>query len=410
MASGNWVVDNLENALETWNDKMTEIWTLISQSPEEFKGGTIWNVPVELTGESVLASQGLAVADISHDTVDLKVNAPASVLDHLSRKNVSAILDVSKCMAGENTLYYTPKVAATINTDGTTWIGQEPETIKVRVEKLDSKIFPVEFQLSGSVAEGYQVDTAAIEPETVTVSGPVDQVSQVARVVAKLEVNQLSEQYSGNLPLTLYNAKGEVLDDLEVSLDAESVYVVLPVVVIREIDLTVNLISGGGATGANATYKIQPESITVSGSAEAMKGLEELSLGSVDLAKVNGTKVISFPISLQPQLKNVSGTPAANVTVTVSGLQTRSLDVDNISLINYSSAYEVVRETQVCTVVIRGREEDLELIDPSQIRIVVDLSDITTVGTYPVPAVVSLDTSDSVGVVGEYSVVVSISR
>ena len=50
MASGNWVVDNLENALETWNEKMTEIWTLISQSPEEFKGGTIWNVVVNIHG------------------------------------------------------------------------------------------------------------------------------------------------------------------------------------------------------------------------------------------------------------------------------------------------------------------------------------------------------------------------
>ena len=385
-------------------------WMYVREIEDPVMGGTVWNVPVEMTGESVLASQGLAVAEVSHENVDLKVNAPASVLDNLSRKNVSAILDVSKCVAGENTLYYTPKVASTVNTDGTTWVGQTPETIKVRVEKLDAKIFPVEFQLSGSVAEGYQADTAAIEPGTVTISGPVDQVSQVAKVVAKLEVNELSEQYAGNLPLTLYNAKGEELEDLEVTLDAESVYVVLPVVVIRDIDLSVKLIPGGGASESNAVFKIQPESITVSGSAEAMKGLTELSLGSVDLSRVNGTKVISFPISLQPQLKNVSGIPTANVTVTVSGLQTRSLNVDNISLINLSSSYEVSLATQVCTVVIRGSQEDLELIDPSQIRVVVDLSDITTVGTYPVPATVSLDTSDSVGVVGEYSIVVSISR
>lgn len=42
--SDNWVVQNLENALETWNDKLGEIWTLITQTPETFKGGTIWNV------------------------------------------------------------------------------------------------------------------------------------------------------------------------------------------------------------------------------------------------------------------------------------------------------------------------------------------------------------------------------
>ena len=41
--SDNWVVQNLENALETWNEKLSEIWQLITQSPEQFKGGTIWN-------------------------------------------------------------------------------------------------------------------------------------------------------------------------------------------------------------------------------------------------------------------------------------------------------------------------------------------------------------------------------
>lgn len=42
--SDNWVVQNLENALNTWNEKLSEIWQLITQSPEQFKGGTIWNV------------------------------------------------------------------------------------------------------------------------------------------------------------------------------------------------------------------------------------------------------------------------------------------------------------------------------------------------------------------------------
>lgn len=48
--SGNWVVQNLENALNTWNDKLGEIWTLITQSPEAFKGGTIWQVILKING------------------------------------------------------------------------------------------------------------------------------------------------------------------------------------------------------------------------------------------------------------------------------------------------------------------------------------------------------------------------
>lgn len=48
--SDNWIVQNLENALKTWNDKLSEIWQLITQSPEQFKGGSIWNVIVDIHG------------------------------------------------------------------------------------------------------------------------------------------------------------------------------------------------------------------------------------------------------------------------------------------------------------------------------------------------------------------------
>lgn len=48
--SDNWIVQNLENALNIWNEKLSEIWTLITQSPETFKGGSIWNVVVNIHG------------------------------------------------------------------------------------------------------------------------------------------------------------------------------------------------------------------------------------------------------------------------------------------------------------------------------------------------------------------------
>ena len=46
IGSGNWIVDNLNSALGTWNGKLAEIWTLLSTGPEEFKGGGVWSVIV----------------------------------------------------------------------------------------------------------------------------------------------------------------------------------------------------------------------------------------------------------------------------------------------------------------------------------------------------------------------------
>lgn len=48
--SDNWVIQNLVNALNTWNEKLAEIWQLITMSPQDFKGGSIWNVMIGVHG------------------------------------------------------------------------------------------------------------------------------------------------------------------------------------------------------------------------------------------------------------------------------------------------------------------------------------------------------------------------
>ena len=50
IGSGNWIVDNLNSALGTWNGKLAEIWTLLSTSPENFKGGAVWSVMRDING------------------------------------------------------------------------------------------------------------------------------------------------------------------------------------------------------------------------------------------------------------------------------------------------------------------------------------------------------------------------
>lgn len=370
------------------------------------------NIPVQVTGNSVLTRQGLTASQLSADSVDLKVKAKTSVIDSLRRNRgeIYVSVDVSKCSEGVNTLVYTPVYPPTVNPDAVLTTDRDPESISVTVEKLYARTFDIGFQLRGEVAEGYTAGTPAVSPETVVVSGPVEQVNQIDKVVAILESDNLDERFAGDLPLVPLDSEGRELKDLDITLDSQYAYVVLPVVVIKEIDLTVNLVSGGGATAENASYKIEPERITISGAEEDVQGLEELSLGSIDLSKVVGTNMIQKEIVLDPSLENVSGISSATVTVTVSGLSTRSFDVDNIEPLNTPSGYSVTVVNQMRTVVVRGKEEALDEIDASQIRIVADMSQITTVGTYHVPAKVYLDANSQVGVIGDYNVVVNVSR
>ena len=57
----NWVIRNLENALGTWNEKLSELWQLVTQTPETFKGGQIWSVIVSINSALVGIGYGLLV-------------------------------------------------------------------------------------------------------------------------------------------------------------------------------------------------------------------------------------------------------------------------------------------------------------------------------------------------------------
>ena len=57
--SDNWVVQNLQNSLNTWNEKLSEVWQLLTESPEDFKGGTIWQIILNIHG--ALMAIGLAL-------------------------------------------------------------------------------------------------------------------------------------------------------------------------------------------------------------------------------------------------------------------------------------------------------------------------------------------------------------
>ena len=157
------------------------------------------DVEVEIVNGSVLTRQGLTVSELSQDTVDLYIEAPASIREALirNRAEITVTVDVSRCVEGENKLSYDiswPESVNVENNNNVAVLERDPSVITVTVDKLYTQTFDVEFQLKGSVAKGYQAGTAVLSPETVTVSGSVDQVSQVAKVVAILEEEELDER------------------------------------------------------------------------------------------------------------------------------------------------------------------------------------------------------------------------
>lgn len=57
----NWIVENLNNAFGTWNEKLAELWTLAATSPENFKGGAVWGIMQNIHGTLLAVGYALLI-------------------------------------------------------------------------------------------------------------------------------------------------------------------------------------------------------------------------------------------------------------------------------------------------------------------------------------------------------------
>ena len=392
------------------------LWVYVGKEANPIATGTIRNVQVVFSGLDVLEERGLMISDGASQTVSLNIQARREVFKRLSQGDVTVTVDVSGITEpGEQSIPITTRIISyprsITSTDAIDLRYTSPAAVGFTVSRWETKEVDVLAVFEGSVAEGYQRGEITVTPQRISVGGPEELVEQVDHAQVTIAQEGLTETYSEQCSYSLVDLDGGVVSSSNLKTDPESVLVTLPVEVLKEVPLTVNLIDGGGATAENAKVTIEPaDTIMVSGSQSDLEGLKEISLGDIDLSDVYGTNTFVKEIELSPELTNVSGITEVTVTVTIQGLATRTMKVDNIEIINTPGGYEAEAITKSCSVLIRGPEEEVNKVTESQLRIVADLSNTDpSTGSRTVPVKVYLDGSSKVGVVGDYSISVSLS-
>lgn len=370
---------------------------------------TISNIPVTFVGEDVLHANGLMLTQDTKASVDLEVQGKWSVVSRLRRDNITLTVDLSRISSpGGFNLAYDIGWPNTVLGSSISVLDRDPFYVPVTVSKRTTQSIDVRGVFTGSVAEGYQAGEFSFQPATIEISGEEAQVAQVAYAQVTVNREDLSESVGEDMSYTLIGQDGEVINDSALTTTPATVRVSLPVVMVKEVPLTVDFTPGGGVTGGEDThlhYEIEPSSIVISGSESDLAAYTAINLGSIDLSKVVGTGNFTFPIPLGQEVENISGVQEATVTVAVRGLSTTLLETSNIEIINVPEGYVATPVTQTLQVRVRGSEEALELVLPQYIQVVVDLKDLSLpAGQNIQTAKVSLNGVADAGVIGEYKI------
>ena len=380
-------------------------------NPESEK--TYYEIPVVLQNKNILAERGLMV--VSEDPkVTLALRSDRTILNDLNESNINFLVNVANIeKPGVHYLTYSISYPGNIPYNEVSVQSSSTDSIMLKVENRIRKTVPVVIDYGETkVPDGYLADiqNAQLDYTGIDVSGPESVMNQIEQAVIQVSLDGQTKTLIGEYQFALCDKQGTPVNVEKVTVNTEKVNLMIGVERVKEIALKLDVIYGGGATEQTASVTMDPLQIQVSGSDTMLEDLDELVVGTLNLAEITEDQTLTFPIVLPEGIENLTGVDAVTVQVKFTGLVMKTFNVTAISAVNVPDGMQVNVITKALSVTIRGPEAMIGAMKETDLTVEVDLAG-AQVGTANMTAkVIVPNTFSDVGAVGTYQVSVKLSE
>lgn len=370
---------------------------------------TYYRIPIEFIGaEDTLPNRGLMLTEGEDITIDLKLSGPRILISGLDKSDIRIQVDLTNISAvGTYTLNYEILFPDNVDRSRISREYASRSMVTVKIEELYTKTVPVEVSVSGEVADGYiyMAERLVLDPANLVVSGREKDVEKVAAARIKLDLTGATSSISRKFDYELLDAEGNVIEAEGIRLSDNQIQVDASVYLVKTLNLTVKFKESPGSNLEDVDWKLEQNTVEVAGEAASLENKEDILLGEIDLSSLLSDTEMVLDISLPAGTVNLSGYTTTTLTITFSdNLATKALSVSNISAVGLSEGQSFDRLTSSVEVMLRGPADEVEQVTAEDVRVVVDLEEYTSNGTYSVPAMVFVDGYDNVGAIGSCSV------
>ena len=391
------------------------IWVYVASNDQDVISKRFDGVRVEFTGEeALLAAKGFVIIDPSVNTVSVTLSGPRNVVGLLEPADLTASVDVSKLtQVGYTNLTYSIKFPANTNEANISVRRETPQVISFNLSPVIEKTVPVRGSFDGNTAEGYTAESPVFEPSTITLRGAEALLSDISYAWVTFGEEDISVSYTTDVPFTLMDSKGNECSSTGLTANVETVKATLPILQIKEVALRAELLQGAGANAENTKVTLEPASVTVAGDSAILAGLNQITVATIDLTDFSSTFTEKYPITIDNELSNLSGSSEVTVTVEIVGLETEKFTIPaaNLACTNVTSGFTSDILTRELEVVLRGTPEDLASVRAENLRAVADLTDYNeSAGTFIVDVRIYVDGASNVGAVGDYQISVELKK
>ncbi len=370
------------------------LWAYVRGVDDRDQRVILSDVSVTFVGEDVLNAGSLMRAEGEEQTVTLQLEGKWAVLSRLNRNNVSVRVDLQSIAApGEHSLPYTVVYPAGVSAASVRVLSKNPEYISVPIALQATKSVELEGVCTAQFADGYVSDGGFVfQPSAIEVSGEDTAVAEVAFARVTISRDEpVSKTIQDKMNFELIGQDGQVLNKEDFTIEPETVNVTYAVTMERQnVPLEVEFYSGGGVSKDQITAPvIEPASVTLRGSEEALQRYPVVQLGTVDLNWVyrdeNGMGVAQCPIVTESGVRVMGDATEATVTVDLRGFaeQKKTIAANRIQALapeGELAGYKIEPSRTDVVVTLRGSQQEyLEHLAQRDMKIVIDPNDADNV-------------------------------
>ena len=296
---------------------LTWFYVIRTQNPDS--SDTYDGIALQLVGIQQLSDNGLVITSGADTLATVKVSGKMDRIRLVSKDKINASVNVSSItVPGEYSLNY----SVTTEVEGVSLSSKSPTQIKITVDRLAANPVPVRLSMTGTLAEGYQMSSWLLQPDAIGVSGPEGALAQVAYAAATFDMSGKTDSGEITLSYTLMTADGEPADISRLVTDVPATTLSYVITRSDSVPLMVDFQNGDYLTEDMIEYVVEPQSIRVSGSVNAVSVINHIDLGTISLRNVleNNLTTVEMPIILPNGVAPVEGEPTtATVTITTPG-------------------------------------------------------------------------------------------
>lgn len=343
------------------------VWVVAVTQSDPIQQRQFLQIPIHIDPDP-----GLSITGTPQHTARVNVRAQKSVLDVLTPDDINVSADVAGLKAGTYVVELKTQVARRASAD------PQPAQITVTLEDIQSRQVKVQAKFAADPPPGFEHDDPTFARNQVLVTGAASKVSQVVAAQVALDLSQQRNPLQQDAKLVPVDVDGNIVND--VTIDPQVVNVTVNVRQrddVKQVPVMPNILVGSLPDGYILTsISYSPKMILVSGTQTDLSSLPSTFFTTpIDLTDHRSNFEVSVPVQLPSN--NLLPLSGQDVTVSIGiSAPTANRQFDNVpvSIIGLPSGYQATLVPSTVTVLVTGPQPVVNVLQASDLQVVVDLS------------------------------------